>query len=277
MRSVFVCTCVCTCVCAINVWCDGCLAQGVVLLGGMALLDEVYHHGSRLWDLPPSCLRSQSSSCLPLEQDVELSALPVPWLPRYCHPPALIIMDWNSEPVSQPQLNAVPYKSCQGQDVFTSMKPWLRHLSICVCMGALEDRGWHQGSSSFPTLFIKEGSFMWAQSSQIEVCLASWLTPGIPVFAFWMQELVTGHHDICVGSGNPNPGPHASNSKHVIHSTVSQPLQWAFLWVASRSLWNGTQCRRTRVQVLQITLEKPNCLQWKKLTPVHRKARVDVI
>ena len=47
------------------------------------------------------------SSCLPLEQDVGLSAPSTPCLPGHCHAPALMIMDWTSELVSQPQLNVV--------------------------------------------------------------------------------------------------------------------------------------------------------------------------
>jgi hypothetical protein len=35
------------------------------------------------------------------------AALPVPCLPGCCHAPTLMIMDWTSEPVSQPQLNVV--------------------------------------------------------------------------------------------------------------------------------------------------------------------------
>ena len=46
-------------------------------------------------------------SCLPLEQDIELSAPPVPCLPGCYHSPALMIMNWSSEPVSQPQLNVI--------------------------------------------------------------------------------------------------------------------------------------------------------------------------
>jgi hypothetical protein len=38
---------------------------------------------------------------------VELSALPAPCLSGCFHVPALMIMDWTSEPVSQPQLNVI--------------------------------------------------------------------------------------------------------------------------------------------------------------------------
>jgi hypothetical protein len=42
-----------------------------------------------------------------LDEDIELSALPAPYLPGYCHAPSLMIMDGTSEPVSQPHLNVV--------------------------------------------------------------------------------------------------------------------------------------------------------------------------
>jgi hypothetical protein len=48
------------------------------------------------------------------DEDVELSAPPMPCLPGCCHAPALMIMDWTSEPVSQPQLGFVLYKTCLG-------------------------------------------------------------------------------------------------------------------------------------------------------------------
>ena len=38
-----------------------CLAQGMALLGSVALLEEVCHRGARLWDLPPSCPRDSFS------------------------------------------------------------------------------------------------------------------------------------------------------------------------------------------------------------------------
>jgi hypothetical protein len=42
-------------------------------------------------------------SSLPSEQEVP----PVPYPPRCCHAPAMMIMDWTSEPVSQPQSNVL--------------------------------------------------------------------------------------------------------------------------------------------------------------------------
>ena len=83
-----------------------CLSQGVALFGGVALMEEVCHHGCGLW-LPSSCLRILVSSSLPSEQGVELSAPPAPWLSGCCHALILMIMDWTSNPVSQHQLNAV--------------------------------------------------------------------------------------------------------------------------------------------------------------------------
>jgi hypothetical protein len=38
--------------------------------------------------------------------------------------PAMMIMDWTSEPVSQPPLNVVLYKSCLGHGV--SSQQWKR-------------------------------------------------------------------------------------------------------------------------------------------------------
>jgi hypothetical protein len=43
----------------------------------------------------------------PSDEDVELSAPPVPCLPGCCHVPALMIRDRTSEPVTRPQLNVV--------------------------------------------------------------------------------------------------------------------------------------------------------------------------
>jgi hypothetical protein len=88
----------------------------MALLGGVALLEEVWNYGRGLWDPPPSCLKTVFS-CLPLKQGVELSAPPVPCLPGHSHAPALIIMDITSEPVSQLQLIVVLYKSCFGHGV----------------------------------------------------------------------------------------------------------------------------------------------------------------
>jgi hypothetical protein len=43
----------------------------------------------------------------PSNEDIELSASPVPRLPGCYHVLSLMIMDWTSEPVSQPQFNVV--------------------------------------------------------------------------------------------------------------------------------------------------------------------------
>jgi len=91
-----------------------CLAHGVGLLEGVALLEEVYHCRVRLRDPPPSC---PVCSWLPSDENVELSVLPAPYLPECCHVPALMIIDLISEPVSQPQLNVVIYNTCLGHGV----------------------------------------------------------------------------------------------------------------------------------------------------------------
>jgi hypothetical protein len=46
-------------------------------------------------------------SCLPSDEDVELSVLPAPRLPGCCHAPTLMIMDWTAELVTQPRLHVV--------------------------------------------------------------------------------------------------------------------------------------------------------------------------
>ena len=56
-------------------------------------------------------------SCLHSEQNLDLSAPPTPCLPELCHAPSLMTMDKTSGPVSQPQLNAVLYKSCLGHGI----------------------------------------------------------------------------------------------------------------------------------------------------------------
>ena len=62
-----------------------------------------------LWDHPPRCLKTVCS-CLPSDEDVELSASTAPCFPGHCHGPTLMIIDWTSEPVIYPQLNVVLYK-----------------------------------------------------------------------------------------------------------------------------------------------------------------------
>ena len=60
------------------------LSQGLALLGGVALLEEVSHCGGGIWDPLPSFLEDSLSS-LQSYQDAELSAPPVPCLPRWCY------------------------------------------------------------------------------------------------------------------------------------------------------------------------------------------------
>ena len=83
---------------------------------GLALLEEVHHIGGGLGDPPPSCLKIVFSG-LPLDQDVALSPPPVPCLPGCCHASHHDDNELPSEPVSQPQLNVVLYKSCFGNGV----------------------------------------------------------------------------------------------------------------------------------------------------------------
>ena len=69
------------------------------------------------------------SLLLPADQDAELSApSPAPCLPGCCHASSLMIMDWTSEPVSQPLLVIFPYKGCLGHGVSSQQwKPSLTH------------------------------------------------------------------------------------------------------------------------------------------------------
>jgi hypothetical protein len=49
-----------------------------------------------------------------LDEDIEFSAPPVPCLPGHCHAPTLMIMDWASALVSQPQLNVLIKADLRG-------------------------------------------------------------------------------------------------------------------------------------------------------------------
>jgi hypothetical protein len=82
--------------------------QGVTLLGGcvlirigVALLEKMCHCWGGLWVTMLKLHPGQKSQSLP----------------GHCHAPTLVIMDWTSEPVSQPRLNVVLYKSCLGHGV----------------------------------------------------------------------------------------------------------------------------------------------------------------
>ena len=88
--------------------CDSCicLGKGVVLLRGVDLLKSVCHCGFCLKTLILAAWKSVFH-WQPSDEDVELSAPPVPCLSGCFHSPALMIMDWTSEPINQPQLNVV--------------------------------------------------------------------------------------------------------------------------------------------------------------------------
>ena len=53
------------------------LAQGMALIVGVALLEEVCHCGGKPGNSPPGCLKTVCS-WLPLDEDVELSSPLVP-------------------------------------------------------------------------------------------------------------------------------------------------------------------------------------------------------
>jgi len=59
------------------------VAQGVALFGGVALLEEVCHCRHGLPDPLPN--HAGASLLFAFEEDVELSAAPVPQLPGCCH------------------------------------------------------------------------------------------------------------------------------------------------------------------------------------------------
>ena len=78
--------------CLLGVMVCICLVQGVALLGGVILLEEVCHRGCRLKTLilaswkPVLCYH-------PSDKDGELSAHPAPCMSECCHVPALMKMD----------------------------------------------------------------------------------------------------------------------------------------------------------------------------------------
>ena len=94
------------------------MAQGVVLLGGVALLEEVHHCGG--W----GTLRHSSYSPEDAESSssLQIKMLNSQLLQHHAYLdaamlPSTMIMDGTSETVSQPQLNVVLYKSYLGHGV----------------------------------------------------------------------------------------------------------------------------------------------------------------
>ena len=83
----------------------------------VALLEEVCHCGNWLCDPSPRCL-----FWLQLGHDAELLALLGPCLPACYHVSCMMITDWASENVSQPQRKIVLCKSCLGHGV--SSQQW---------------------------------------------------------------------------------------------------------------------------------------------------------
>jgi hypothetical protein len=69
------------------------------------------------FEVPPSA-EEAVSSYWPSYEDVELSAPPVWCLPGHSHAPALMIMDWTSEPITK--LHVVLYKNGYGHVSFHS-------------------------------------------------------------------------------------------------------------------------------------------------------------
>jgi len=94
-----------------------CLAQGGGQLKVWPCWRKSVTLGMGLETLLPPARGCSVCSWLPSGEDVELSAPPAPGLPGCSHVPALMIMDWTSDPVSQPQLNVVLYKTYIGHGV----------------------------------------------------------------------------------------------------------------------------------------------------------------
>jgi hypothetical protein len=97
---------------AVVVWV--CLAQKVALLGGVAFLSRCSLVGGRVchcrggqWDPLPNHMEASLLLVAFRWRCRTLSAPRVPCLSGCCHAPTLMITDWTSEPVSQPQLNVV--------------------------------------------------------------------------------------------------------------------------------------------------------------------------
>jgi hypothetical protein len=83
------------------------------LAGVGVVLKDMYHCGGGLLDLSPNQV---GASLLLFVFRTRGS------LPGCCHPSVMIIMDWTSEPVSQPQLNVVLYKSCLGHGICSQQR-----------------------------------------------------------------------------------------------------------------------------------------------------------
>jgi hypothetical protein len=62
---------------------SGTIRRYSLVAGGVALLEEVCYYGDLPWKPPPSSLRTVCS-WLPLDEDVDHLALPVPCLPEHC-------------------------------------------------------------------------------------------------------------------------------------------------------------------------------------------------
>ena len=94
-----------------------CLAQGIALfIKKCGFVEGGVTAGVDFQTLLRLAVWKAVFSWPPSDQDVEFSAPPTPCLPRWCHAPALMIIDWTSEPVSWPQLNFL-YKCVSGHGV----------------------------------------------------------------------------------------------------------------------------------------------------------------
>ena len=95
--------------------------------------------------------------------------------------PALMVMDWTSEPVSQPQLNVVLYKELPWSwSLFTAWKPWLRHLALPILT-----RSWPSTHRDFPHWCQPGHSTL---SFHLNLLEPSYLYPAIVVLPLITQD-----------------------------------------------------------------------------------------
>jgi hypothetical protein len=122
-----------------------CLAQGVALSGSVALLKEVHHHGGGLCSSSQcrkaSLLAAFRSRCRTFSSP---HAMPEYMLHCSCLDDDGVNL-WTTEPIRQPQLNVVLYKSSWSWHFFT--KPKLRHPHMYMHPTDTFYNGWFVATS----------------------------------------------------------------------------------------------------------------------------------
>ena len=99
----------------------------------------------------------------PSDEDVGLSAPPAPCLPGCCHVLSLMILDWTSEPVNQPQLNVVLIRVASVVVSVHSSK----NLTKSLCTGQeIKKLERNKNQSNLLTL-IKESIFLLCIDSKV--------------------------------------------------------------------------------------------------------------